>query len=200
MAKVAKRPAKRARAVAKRPVKRARAGAKRAQPAAAARKIAYGSEPGFPISLAMRAGDFVFTSAQADHGFDPAEVVYDEKGLVVSDGNKLPPRSMADETRATLRNLEASLAEAGCTFDDVVDSSVWLRDPRDFHEMNKAYAEFFKRDCPTRSIFRIDFMFDCRIEIKVTAYKPLGAAVTRRPARAATAKKVAKAKAARRRR
>lgn len=140
----------------------------------------YGGEPGFPISLAMRAGDFVFTSAQGDHGFDPADVVYDKKGLVVSDGNKLPPRSMADETRATLRNLEASLKEAGCTLADVVDTSVWLRDPRDFHEMNRAYGEFFTQNQPTRSIFRIDFMFDCRIEIKVTAYKPMGARKARR--------------------
>ena len=145
-------------------------------------KVAYGGEPGFPISLAMRAGDFVFTSAQGDHGFDPAAVVYDAKGLVVSDGNTLPPRSMAEETRSTLRNIEASLAEAGCTLADVVDTSVWLRDPRDFAAMNQAYAEFFKRDCPTRSIFRIDFMFDCRIEIKVTAYKPLKAARRRPPA------------------
>src|SRR5262245_40243220 len=192
MAKALKRPARRARVAAKRPAKRARAGAERAAPVVAARKVAYGSEPGFRIPLAMRAGDFVFTSAQGDHGFDPAEVVYDEKGLVVSDGNKLAPRSMADETRATLRNLEASLAEAGCTFDDVVDSSVWLRDPRDFHEMNKAYAEFFKRDCPTRSIFRIDFMFDCRIEIKVTAYKPLGPEKRGR-GKAVAARKTAKA-------
>lgn len=140
----------------------------------------YGSEPGFPISLAMRAGDFVFTSAQGDHGFDPADVVYDKKGLVVSDGNKLPPRSMADETRATLRNIEASLKEAGCTLADVVDTSVWLRDPRDFHEMNRAYGEFFTQNQPTRSIFRIDFMFDCRIEIKVTAYKPMAVRRSRR--------------------
>ncbi|WP_119274413.1 RidA family protein [Taklimakanibacter deserti] len=135
----------------------------------------YGSEPGFPISLAMRAGDFVFTSAQGDHGFNPADVVYDKNGLVVSDGNSLPPRSMADETRATLRNIEASLKEAGCTLADVVDASVWLRDPRDFAEMNRAYGEFFTKNQPTRSIFRIDFMFDCRVEIKVTAYKPLTA-------------------------
>lgn len=135
----------------------------------------FGSEPGFPISLAMRAGDFVFTSAQGDHGFDPADVVYDKNGLVVSDGNSLLPRSMADETRATLRNIEASLKEAGCTLADVVDASVWLRDPRDFAEMNRAYGEFFTRNQPTRSIFRIDFMFDCRVEIKVTAYRPLAA-------------------------
>jgi 2-iminobutanoate/2-iminopropanoate deaminase len=156
--------------------------AKRARPKASKRKSTapqrpikrgYGSEPGFPISLAMRAGDFVFTSAQGDHEFDPADVIYDERGLVVSDGNTLPPRSVADETRSALRNLETALKQAGCTLDDVVDASVWLRDPRDFHDMNKAYGEFFTRNQPTRSIFRIDFMFDCRVEIKVTAYKPL---------------------------
>jgi enamine deaminase RidA (YjgF/YER057c/UK114 family) len=134
----------------------------------------YGSEPGFPISLAMRAGDYVFTSAQGDHEFDPAKVTYDKNGLVVSDGNTLPPRSVADETRTALRNLEKALKLAGCTLADVVDASVWLRDPRDFHEMNRAYGEFFTKNQPTRSIFRIDFMFDCRVEIKVTAYKPLG--------------------------
>ena len=175
MAKVAKLPARRIKVPTRRP-----------KPAvAAAQKVAYGSEPGFPISMAMRAGDFVFTSAQGDHGFNPPDVVYDEKGLVVSDGNTLPPRSMAEETRSTLLNLQASLAEAGCGLEDVVDTSVWLRDPRDFAEMNKTYAEFFKRDCPTRSIFRIDFMFDCRIEIKVTAYKPLAAA-KRKAAKAKT--------------
>jgi enamine deaminase RidA (YjgF/YER057c/UK114 family) len=133
----------------------------------------YGSEPGFPISLAMRAGDYVFTSAQGDHEFDPAMVKYDARGLVVSDGNTLPPRTVGDETRSALRSLEKALKLAGCTLEDVVDASVWLRDPRDFHAMNRAYGEFFKNNQPTRSIFRIDFMFDCRVEIKVTAYKPL---------------------------
>jgi choline dehydrogenase-like flavoprotein len=43
-------------------------GAKRGKPASAEGskqllKIGFGSEPGFPISMAMRAGHFVFTSA-----------------------------------------------------------------------------------------------------------------------------------------
>src|SRR3954466_1309111 len=84
----------------------------------------YGSEPGFPISLAMRAGDYVFTSAQGDHEFDPAMVKYDARGLVVSDGNTLPPRTVADETRAALRSLDKALKLAGCTLEDVVDASV----------------------------------------------------------------------------
>lgn len=165
----------------KKPARRKKVAPRTPQRAAPLRQ-GYGSEPGFPISLAMRAGDFVFTSAQGDHGFNPPDVVYDDKGLVVSDGSKLPPRSMADETRATLRCIEASLKEAGCTLGDVIDASVWLRSPQDFAEMNKAYGEFFTRSQPTRSIFRVDFMFDCRIEIKVTCYKPL-ARTKSRPAR-----------------
>lgn len=162
--------------VAKRTAGRAKPKAAKRKPATAQRMSltqGYGSEPGFPISLAMRAGDYVFTSAQGDHEFDPANVTYDRNGLVVSDGNTLPPRTVADETRSALRNLEQALKLAGCTLAHVVDASVWLRDPRDFHEMNRAYGEFFKTNQPTRSIFRIDFMFDCRVEIKVTAYKPL---------------------------
>jgi enamine deaminase RidA (YjgF/YER057c/UK114 family) len=173
--RTARKGAAKPKAKAKRPAASRAKPAKARTAASSAQKIAYGSEPGFPISMALRAGDFVFTSAQGDHGFNPADLVYDEKGLVLSDGADVPPRTMAEETRAVLRNLEATLREAGCTLEDVVDSSVWLRDPRDFHAMNEAYKEFFKRDCPTRSIFRVDFMFDCRIEIKVTAYKPLGA-------------------------
>ena len=134
----------------------------------------YGSEPGFPISLAVRAGDWVFTSAQGDHEFDPAAVTYDPDGLVVDDGAVLPERSMQEETRATILALQKSLDEAGCTLEDVVDVSVWLRDPRDFHAMNEVFAEFFDEIRPTRSIFRIDFMFNCRVEMKMTAYKPLG--------------------------
>ena len=176
MARAAKKLAKRAKPRAPKP---------KATPAQGPLKQGYGSEPGFPISLAMRAGDFVFTSAQGDHEFNPADVIYDERGLVVSDGNTLPPRSVADETRSALRNLEKALKQAGCTLDDVVDASVWLRDPRDFHEMNKAYGEFFKRNQPTRSIFRIDFMFDCRVEIKVTAYKPITAVERRRATKTA---------------
>jgi len=163
-------------------------GAKRkaaAKPGTALRQ-GYGSEPGFPISLAMRAGDFVFASAQGDHEFNPDDVVFDGQGLVISDGTDLPPRSVAEETRASLRSIEASLKEAGCSLDDVVDTSVWLRDPRDFREVNEAYAEVFKRNCPTRSVFRVDFMFDCRVEIKVIAYRPLSPSNQRAPRRTAS--------------
>ena len=127
-----------------------------------------------PASMAVRAGDFVFTWRRAIPDSIPAKSSTTRRGWS-SAMAATSSQAVADETRQTFRLIEASWLEAVCQLDDVVDASVWLRDPRDFHEMNAAYGEFFTKACPTRSIFRIDFMFDCRVEIKVTAYRPLAA-------------------------
>jgi 2-iminobutanoate/2-iminopropanoate deaminase len=120
----------------------------------------------------VRAGDFVITSAFGDHAFRPEDVLYDRDGFVIADGSDVRQRSFADEVRGTIRTVEEALGLAGCTLADVVDVQVWLRDPRDFPEFNRIYAEYFKANQPVRSVFRVDFMFDCRIEIKAVAYKP----------------------------
>jgi enamine deaminase RidA (YjgF/YER057c/UK114 family) len=49
-----------------------------------------------------------------------------------------------EQTRQTLKNIEAILRAAGSSLDDVVKVSVFLKDVRDFHAMNKVFAEFFK--------------------------------------------------------
>jgi enamine deaminase RidA (YjgF/YER057c/UK114 family) len=135
--------------------------------------VHYGAAPGgFPISRAVRAGDFVITSAFGDHSFRPEDVLYDRDGIVLADGSDVRQRSFADEVRGTIRTVEEALGLAGCTLADVVDVQVWLRDPRDFPEFNRIYAEYFQANQPVRSVFRVDFMFDCRIEIKAVAYKP----------------------------
>jgi enamine deaminase RidA (YjgF/YER057c/UK114 family) len=137
------------------------------------KRVHYGAAPGgFPISRAMRAGDFVITSAFGDHAFRPEDVVYDQGGIVIADGSDVRQRSFAEEVRGTIRTVEEALGLAGCALADVVDVQVWLRDPRDFAEFNRIYAEYFQADQPVRSVFRADFMFDCRIEIKAIAYKP----------------------------
>lgn len=133
----------------------------------------FGDAGGFPISLAVRAGDFVITCAVGDHGFEPAETTFNASGEVTADSAKMPPRSIEDETRGTLETLRAVLAEAGCTLSDVVDMAVWLKDPRDFVAMNNVYAEYFTAPFPVRSVFRTGFMGDYRVEMKATAYKPL---------------------------
>jgi 2-iminobutanoate/2-iminopropanoate deaminase len=62
---------------------------------------------------------------------------------------------------------------AGCTLADVVDMTVWLASPRDFAGFNAVYAELFPSNKPTRTVLGTTFMFNCRVEMKAIAYKPL---------------------------
>jgi hypothetical protein len=48
-----------------------------------------GGAPPFPISRAVRAGDFVITCAMGDRVFAFEEALYDEHGRVVSTGARL---------------------------------------------------------------------------------------------------------------
>ncbi len=135
--------------------------------------VYYGGAPPFPISRAVRAGDFVITCAMGDRVFTPEEALYDAHGRVVSSGARLGELTFAEEVHGTFKALGETLALAGCTLADVVDCQVWLRDARNFHEFNRIYAAYFEDNRPVRSVFRTDFMFDFRIEMKVMAYKPL---------------------------
>ena len=135
----------------------------------------FGSVPGFPISLAVRAGDFAYTATLGAHTFDAEKVTYDSDGRVLSDGSGRGDAGIEEQTRATMRNVEAALRGVDCALEDVIDMTVWLRDPRDFKAFNRTYAEFFVANKPTRTVLRADFMFDCRIEMKAIAYKPRAA-------------------------
>lgn len=109
-----------------------------------------------PLSPAVRAGDFVFVSGQVPVGAD---------GQVVSGG-------VGAETRAVMANVKATLALAGCSLDDVVKTTIWLRDRADFAEFNAAYAEFFPDNPPARSTAESRLMIDIAVEIEAMAYKP----------------------------
>ncbi len=136
-------------------------------------KKAYPAHPEVPISKAIRAGDFVFTSAYGPWTFDPTKVVFDAEGNIVDDGAGRKNVPFDEQVHLTFGFIKDALAVAGCTLDDVVDCQVWLSDARDFVRFNEIYRTYIVKDPPVRSVFPIKFMFDVKIEIKVTAYKPL---------------------------
>ena len=135
-------------------------------------KIAYPAHPEVPISKAVRAGDFIFTSAYGPWTFDPKNVVFDQKGIPLSDGSGLEGMDFEKQVHCTFEHVKAALAFAGATLDDVVDAQCWLSDPRDFVAFNAVYKTYFKKDPPVRCVFKAEFMFCCKVEIKVTAYRP----------------------------
>lgn len=141
-------------------------------------KTAWPAHPQVPISKAVRAGDFVFTSAYGPWTFDPKDVEFDADGRPVKDGTGLEDTPFDQQVHRSFDFVKAALDAAGASLVDVVDCQVWLADPRDFVAFNGIYKEYFIKDPPVRSVFPIGFMFCCKIEIKVVAYRPLAVAET----------------------
>lgn len=102
-----------------------------------------------PYSAGVRVGNFVYTAGQA--GLDP------QTGQMVEGG-------IEAETHQTITNLKHILEAAGSSLEQVVKTTVFLRDMNDFKAMNAVYAEFFSENPPARSTIQ-------------AAALPMGAAV-----------------------
>ena len=93
-----------------------------------------------PYSQAVRAGDLLFTSGQI--AIDPAT------------GNILANDILA-ETHQVMHNLRAILSEAGCTFDNVVKTTILLSDMGLFAEVNSIYGKYFTGNFPARETYAV---------------------------------------------
>ena len=80
-----------------------------------------------PYSQAIAIDGFVFCSGQA--ALDPVTGVLAEGGI-------------EPETERVLANLSAVLEAAGCSWGDVVKSTVFLTDMADFAAMNAIYTRY----------------------------------------------------------
>jgi 2-iminobutanoate/2-iminopropanoate deaminase len=136
-------------------------------------KRAWPAHPEVPISRAVRAGDFVFTSAYGPWTFDPADVRFDDEGNILDDGTANAGMPFEEQVHRTVGFVRAALAEAGCTLADVVRCECWLADARDFVAFNAIYRTYFPSHPPVRSVFPARFMFGCKVEMQATAYRPL---------------------------
>jgi len=118
-------------------------------------------QPVGPYSQAMLSGDFVFVSGQV--GFDPIGGGLDD--------------TIAAQTRQTLQNIGALLAQAGCNFEDVVKSSCFITDAANFAAFNEVYREFFPLPFPARSTIVCQLALEgLLVEIDVIARRPAPAA------------------------
>ena len=74
------------------------------------------------------------------------------------------------QTRRICENIGAVLQEAGATFDNVVKTTVFLKDMNDFSAMNGVYGEYFAKNSPARSTIQVARLpRDVSVEIEVIA-------------------------------
>ncbi len=83
---------------------------------------------------------------------------------------KLNGSTVAAQTEQVFTNLTAVLRGAGLTLADVVKTTVFLIDMKDFAEMNEVYAKHFPDAPPARSTVAVAGLpKDARVEIEAVA-------------------------------
>jgi 2-iminobutanoate/2-iminopropanoate deaminase len=108
-----------------------------------------------PYSQGIQFGNLIFVAGEK--GIDP------RTGRIV-------PGGIEAETRQTLENIQAILAEAGAALDDAVSSTVHMTDLSEFSAMNQVYAEYFRKDPPGRTTVQVSALpAGAHIEITVVA-------------------------------
>jgi len=114
-------------------------------------------QPIGPYTQAIRAGDFVFLSGQI--ALDPAT-------------GKLAGNDAAEQAAQVLKNIKAILTAAGLTFDEVVKTTIFLKNMDDFAKVNEVYGESFDKDPPARSTVAVAGLpMNALVEIEVVAMR-----------------------------
>lgn len=111
-----------------------------------------------PYSQAIKVGNTVYLAGQIP--IDPVS-----KQLRAD-------ASIEDQTTLVLNNLKAVLEASGMTLDNVVATSVFMKDLGEFPKMNAVYGTFFKTAPPARATVEVARLpKDVKIEISAIAVK-----------------------------
>ena len=110
-----------------------------------------------PYNQAVRVGDLLFVSGQIP--LDAAT------GDLITSG-------IQDETQKVMENLAAILKEGGMDFSNVVKSSIFLTDMKQFAQVNEVYAKYFTENAPARETVQVAALPKfVNVEISVIAAK-----------------------------
>ncbi|HZY94581.1 MAG TPA: RidA family protein [Candidatus Bathyarchaeia archaeon] len=109
-----------------------------------------------PFSPGIRLGNLLFVSGQ---------------GPVDQHGNVLPG-DIKVHTRTTLENFRRIVESSGTTMDNVLQTTVYLRDLSDFQGMNEIYSSFFREPRPSRTTVQAGLLFGMLVEIQGIVYIP----------------------------
>ncbi|MEF2701143.1 MAG: RidA family protein [Oscillospiraceae bacterium] len=109
-----------------------------------------------PYSQAIEVNGFVYTSGQI--GIDPAT------GAIVE--------GVEAQAHQVCKNLTELLKAAGTSMDNVVKTTVFIKDMNDFGTVNGIYAQYFTEPYPARSCVEVARLpKDVLVEIEVIAEK-----------------------------
>lgn len=110
-----------------------------------------------PFSWGIKFGNLLFLAGQGPLGKD---------GKVIRGGIK-------EQTRQTLENIKKVVEAAGSSMENIVQTTIFLKDLKDYAGMNEAYAKYFKKPYPARATVGVsDLLFGMKVEIQGIAAIP----------------------------
>jgi len=111
-----------------------------------------------PFSQGVRLGNLVFISGQGP--IDP--VTLEVKGDIEA------------QTERMLENIKAILEAAGTDLGNVVSTTVYLTDLKNFEGMNEVYRKYFPKDPPPRATVQAGLLRGMLVEMQCIAAIPEG--------------------------
>ena len=85
---------------------------------------------------------------------------------------KLEEGDIKEQTFRVMKNIEAILIAAGMDFSNVVKSSIFLKDMKDFPLVNQVYGTFFHKEAPARETVQVSALpMYVSVEISCIAVK-----------------------------
>jgi len=112
-------------------------------------------QPVAPLSLAIKAGDFVFVAGMPP--IDPTN-------------GKMVRGDIETQTRRVLENVKLVLGTAGTSLDKVVKATVYCTNVGYFDRVNVIYRQYFPVEPPTRTFVNVgSWPHDFDIELECIA-------------------------------
>ena len=124
--------------------------------------IKRGNPPGLKNVRATVYNHYVRVDAPKSLIFVSGQVSRDQEGNQVGQG------SMLEQTRQCLRNIRTNLEAAGASLADVVWTTVYTTDIREFRQIVAAREEFFRDNLPTSTMVEVTHLADPGLLVEIT--------------------------------
>ncbi|MGB9627221.1 MAG: RidA family protein [Thermodesulfobacteriota bacterium] len=109
-----------------------------------------------PYSQAIHAGDYLFLSGQIPIDPETGESVRGD---------------IREQAQRVLENIKAILESQGLGMDDLVKVTIYLKDLKNFSQVNELYGTYFSKTPPARSTLQVsDLPRNAEIEIEAIAW------------------------------
>jgi 2-iminobutanoate/2-iminopropanoate deaminase len=114
-------------------------------------------DPIGPYSQAIQAGNMVFVSGQI---------------AIQRSTGKILTASIEEETTMVMSNIADILKAAGLDFNNIVKTTIFLKDMNSFPKVNEVYGKYFTQNPPARETVEVSRLpKDVNVEISCIAVK-----------------------------